>query len=112
MTATYRLLCDENAEPKVVSILEEDGHDTVYAPEVLGKGASDPEIATHARKNGRVVLTNDKDFLDTNRFSEVKVLYYSYNEASAHEISEAVNEVAEHVPDQSQLPRTVWLEVG
>jgi hypothetical protein len=56
-------------------------------------------------------LTNDKDFLDTNRYPDVTVLYYSYNEASAHEIAEAVGEVTEHVPEQSQLPRTVWLEL-
>jgi len=109
---SYRILCDENAEPQVVLYLERQGHTAVYVPEVLGKGATDAEIAERARKKDRVVLTNDKDFLDTNRFPNVTVLYYSYNEASAYEIAEAVEEVAENVPEQSQLPRTVWLELG
>ena len=108
---SYRILCDENAEPQVILHLEREGHEAVYAPDTLGKGATDAEIAEQARKNNRVVLTNDKDFLDTNRYPDVTVLYYSYNEASAHEIAEAVGEVTEHVPEQSQLPRTVWLEL-
>ena len=79
---SYRILCDENAEPQVILHLEREGHEAVYAPDTLGKGATDAEIAEQARKNDRVVLTNDKDFLDTNRYPDVTVLYYSYNEAS------------------------------
>lgn len=107
---TYRILCDENVEPQVSRYLEKQGHVSEYVPIVLGKGTTDEEIAQYAEKENFVVLTNDKDFLDDNRFPEVKVFYYSYSQTSAYDIAESVDEATSYFPDQGDLPRTVWLD--
>jgi len=106
----YRILCDENAEPQVVRYLERQGHTAVYVPEVLGKGVSDTEIARYAKENCYAVLTNDTDFLDDDRFPDIKVIYYPSIRSSAYEIAESVDEATEYIRDQEDLPRVLWLD--
>ncbi|MCX2819409.1 DUF5615 family PIN-like protein [Haladaptatus sp. F3-133] len=107
---TYRVVCDENLEPQVVRYLGKQGHEAVYVPDVLEKGVSDAEIARYARGNSYAVLTNDTDFLDDDRFPELKVLYYGSLQDSAYEIAEAVDEAGEYFPEHESLPQVLWLD--
>jgi hypothetical protein len=34
---SYRILCDENAEPQVILHLEREGHEAVYASDIRGR---------------------------------------------------------------------------
>lgn len=45
----------------MVDVLRADGHDVLYAVESL-RGATDDEILTRAFSEGRILLTEDKDF--------------------------------------------------
>lgn len=58
-----RILADENLKPAHVSALDAAGHEVKRVGEIVGKGASDPEVLAAARDSDRIVVTYDrKDF--------------------------------------------------
>ncbi len=57
-----RLLADMNISPKTVDALQQRGWDVIRVSQVLPKDAPDDEILNYARKEGRVVITQDLDF--------------------------------------------------
>ncbi len=56
-----KLLADECCDAALVTALRSDGHDVLYAVESL-RGAIDDEILGRANNEGRILLTEDKDF--------------------------------------------------
>lgn len=56
-----KLLADECCDKELVSKLRLEGHDVWYVPEFRA-GAGDDEILPLAVEEGRVLLTEDKDF--------------------------------------------------
>ena len=56
-----RLLIDANLGRKFTGLLKLAGHDAVYVNDLLPK-ASDEEILSFAKRENRIVITNDKDF--------------------------------------------------
>lgn len=105
----YRILVDENIDPGAAELLRERGHDTVNIEAVLEKGVGDSQIAEHARRHDRLVLTNDTDFLGPRRQHGISVLYCPENTMPAHEIAARVDEVGRMIPDQTDLPKITWL---
>jgi predicted nuclease of predicted toxin-antitoxin system len=57
-----RLLADMNVSPKTVDALQQRGWDGIRVSRVLPMDASDDEILGFARREGRVVVTQDLDF--------------------------------------------------
>ena len=60
--ADIRLLADMNISPQTVTFLQQQGWDIVRVSEVLPATASDSEILEFARREERVVVTQDLDF--------------------------------------------------
>ena len=56
-----KLLADENIKGRLIRWLRATGHDVTTAP----KGFKNSRLASLARGEGRVLLTNDTDFLNT-----------------------------------------------
>ena len=56
-----RLLADENIQASLVHALRQDGHDIAYVAELAG-GITDDEVLGVASRQGRILLTEDKDF--------------------------------------------------
>lgn len=56
-----RLLADENVPGAVVAALRQQGHDVAWIHEDA-PGSPDPEVLERAQREGRVVVTFDKDF--------------------------------------------------
>lgn len=56
-----KFLADENLESLIVEWLREQGHDVLYAAEVL-PSEEDPDLLGRASAEGRVLITNDLDF--------------------------------------------------
>jgi predicted nuclease of predicted toxin-antitoxin system len=56
-----KFLADECCDSALVDALREDGHDVVYATESL-RGVADEVLLARAFSDGRVLLTEDKDF--------------------------------------------------
>lgn len=64
MPSSHKLLADENVKAKLVKFLVEQGFDATQAP----KGLKDSELFASAVKEGRAILTHDKDFLNSARY--------------------------------------------
>jgi uncharacterized protein with PIN domain len=105
----YRIICDEHIEQQVVTYLGRDGHDAIHVETALSLSADDTDIAAYARKEGRVILTNDDDFLDANEFPEITVLYYPDNELPEYDLAVMVTELTTYYPTQADLPREVFV---
>lgn len=58
-----KLLVDENIPRSVIQILVEGGHD-VRAVGTVARGATDAEVVGLAVREGRVIVTVDKDFAE------------------------------------------------
>lgn len=56
-----RFLADECCDAGLVDALRGDGHDVLYVAETL-RGATDDEVLIRAFSEGRLLLTEDKDF--------------------------------------------------
>ena len=56
-----RLLADENVPGVVVAALRQQGHDVAWIREDA-PGSPDPDVLLRAQREGRVVVTFDKDF--------------------------------------------------
>jgi predicted nuclease of predicted toxin-antitoxin system len=56
-----KFLIDESTGVAVSNILKEMGFDSVSVAEIMG-GAGDEDIIEGAKKEERVIITNDKDF--------------------------------------------------
>jgi predicted nuclease of predicted toxin-antitoxin system len=57
------MLADESVEGEVVTRLRSEGHDVAYVPEASAS-IRDDEVLAQANGEGRVLLTEDKDFGD------------------------------------------------
>jgi predicted nuclease of predicted toxin-antitoxin system len=58
-----RWLADECVDAGLVGRLRGAGHDALYTAEIAS-GATDPQVIRRAHEDGRVLLTEDKDFGD------------------------------------------------
>jgi hypothetical protein len=56
-----RWLADECVDSALINGLRGAGHDTLYVAEIAS-GATDAEVLRPARNDGRLLLTEDKDF--------------------------------------------------
>jgi len=56
-----RFLADENFPRVAVAALEKAGHDVVWIRNAA-PGSTDPEVLSFATREGRILLTFDKDF--------------------------------------------------
>ncbi|MFB6229108.1 MAG: DUF5615 family PIN-like protein [Halobacteriales archaeon] len=106
---SYRILCDEHVEPQTTRYLSRSGHDAVHVRETLSLGVDDDSIAAYAVAEDRVLLTNDRGFLDETEYPGISVLCYTNNQASAYDLNAMIVELAEYYPTQSDLPRVVFL---
>ncbi len=60
-SAKLKFLVDESTGVQVTEALEADGYDAVYVGRVM-PGAKDKPILARAYAEGRILVTNDKDF--------------------------------------------------
>lgn len=58
----YRLLADENIQPKAISFLRDNGLDVLSVDEADLMGAADLSILDYAVNNNRIIITQDSDF--------------------------------------------------
>ena len=106
---SYRVLVGENLDPQTALFLRNRGHDALHVSEVLGSGTEDNAIAKYAREQEYVILTNDRDFVALERTNELRVVLVADNDMPAHEIANTVDELAELVPESTDLDRVTWV---
>lgn len=101
----YRILADEHVEPSTRGYLRQLGHDVEWVGDVpeLGLGASDDEILVYSRRDDRLILTQDDDFLtDLDPSAGGNVLLPWDQSLSSREVGDVVDTMARYVP-QSEV---------
>jgi len=63
-----RFLIDENVSPDVASVLREKGYNVHTVGEVRFGGRGDEAVFQYAKKEDRILITGDRDFLNRRRF--------------------------------------------
>lgn len=58
----YPIVTDENIHPRVVAYLRDRGFDVLDVKEQGWHGMDDKEVLVRAHREGRVVISHDKDF--------------------------------------------------
>lgn len=106
---SYRILCDEHVAPQTTRYLNRSGHEAIHVQEALSLGVDDSDIATYAVAEERVLLTNDRGFLDLTEYPDLTVFCYTDNRASAYELTAMIETVTTYYPSQDDLPRVVFL---
>ncbi|WP_458190271.1 DUF5615 family PIN-like protein [Haladaptatus sp. NG-WS-4] len=102
---SFRVLLDENVERQAMQMLTKMGHDTEMVVDVdeLGPGTDDATIAAYAKREDRLVLTVDDDFLtEIDETDHAGVLFQVDDRLTAHEVASIVDVVATHL-DQSDI---------
>jgi uncharacterized protein with PIN domain len=98
---TYRLLADENVERPLVYKLRNYGHDVEYVDELgdHGKDTDDLRLAAYTKREDRLLLTYDNDFVHDISESELRgVLFVQEESAASGKIADAVDRMAEFYP--------------
>jgi len=63
-----RFLIDESLGVEAARVISDHGVDAIYVGDVGLAGRSDEDVAAYAKREGRIILTHDRDFLDDRRF--------------------------------------------
>jgi predicted nuclease of predicted toxin-antitoxin system len=90
--AKARFYADENFPPKAAAILRDLGARVVTAQEAGLVGHPDENHVAYARKNGFVLVTCDRDFLDERRHPLIQcpaIFVFDFGSASTPEIRRA-----------------------
>lgn len=106
---TVRFLCDENVEEETLVHLRNEGIQAVHVSEKPGSSAPDPSVANTAIEEDAILLTNDSDFLDRERFPELRAFYYPRNDLPAHRVADRIVRVIDSYPDVESLPDVFFL---
>lgn len=99
-----RFLADESCDDLVVRSLTDSGHDVVLVRERL-PGGSDDEVMKLARDEGRILLTEDKDFgrlFFASSISESGVILIRYPPAARSELGAEVASLIQESKDRLQ----------
>lgn len=108
-----RLLADENVSRGVVSALRRAGFDVVDLKQKRYSGLADQDILALAAREGRVIVTHDKDFADPGLFLSRKhpgVLLLRFPDPKPENVVPHLLRVLEQIP--SKRFRNSVIEVG
>jgi predicted nuclease of predicted toxin-antitoxin system len=103
MSRTIRFHLDENCTTAIAEGLRRHGIDVTTTPEVGLMGATDEQQAAHALAEGRVIFTQDKDFLRLGAVGveHAGIVYCRQHKRSIGDIIRGLVEIWENMaPDQ------------
>lgn len=105
----WRFLVDEDTDTDVAAVLADRGHDAVTVETAIGKGKPDARVARYARESDRVLVTTDRDFLDSELNAGLRVLLVSADDADGDAIAEKADELAGLTETPNALKRVTWV---
>ncbi|MBA7606195.1 hypothetical protein ES703_13343 [subsurface metagenome] len=102
---------DENLPADVAEILEQSGYDTTTVLNQQLGGASDIEITSFCRKEGRALITLDTDFANIRNYPPQKfpglIVLHLYRQDKPH-VLEIIRRLVETLSAE-QLDRRLWI---
>ena len=110
-----RFLMDESVDNRVASLLRSAGYNAVYAEAAGLKGHPDENVFAFAKRENRVLITHDPDFLDDRRFSPQQnpgLIVIPGAEGNRRLILDCINAILLIVGHQRDLCGQRWGESG
>lgn len=105
-------VADEHVPQTVVNALRSNGYDVHRAQDTYGAGTDDKDLLKASTENGRVILTNDRDFARLAREIEHSgVILYNDQELRPRDVVRAIVRI-ERGHSNSLDNRTVGLKGG
>lgn len=102
-----RFLLDENVHRKLLIALAGWGHDAV----VIGSGSKDKEVAEQSKRELRIVLTHDVDFLNASLYpfgSHGGIVVIRLNPARLDQITKVLQQSLSDIPE-GVLANKTWI---
>ena len=98
-----RFLVDESVDIRIGAYLVSVGHDATTVAEDYEPSIADTEVLDHARREGRVVITNDRDFGELvfrHHQAHSGVIYFRLGTFELAPMIRRLNAVLDRFPDQ------------
>lgn len=111
MSRTIRFHLDENCPQAIADGLRRRGIDVTTTPEASLRGATDEEQTAHALAEGRVVFTQDRDFLHINAagIPHAGIVYCRQRKRSIGGIIQGLTEIWELMEPAEMVNWLVYL---
>ena len=103
-----RFLADENIHAKLLPFSREAGHDIRF----VAKGTADPKVAALAKAEGRIILTHDMDFANTDRHplsSHSGVILIRINPLYLNKMKAALTNLFQSIPESELSNRLFFV---
>ena len=107
--APLRLLADEHVDSAYVTVLRSNGYDVATVGPGYEPGTDDEELLELAVEDGRVVLTNDRDFVELARTCDHPGVFVFEQGTPAGRLGRAIERVDRYVPADERENALVWL---
>lgn len=108
---TISLLADEHVRRAYVTALRSTGYDVLTVDQRFEYGGTDREIITGCRNDGRVVLTNDTDFVHLAvELDHAGVIMYQQYDHPPRSIVRAIGRIDRHLSTPEFENHVEWLE--
>lgn len=105
----WRFLVDEDTDTDTANELAARGFEAETVASALGKGVPDSSVVAFARRENRIRITTDRDFLVPSRRRGIRVLMVADDRASGSELAERAAELATRAEDPSDLQPVTWI---
>lgn len=111
---TVRVFFDENRARRLVQALVDAFPGSVHVEDVLGRGATDESIWTHALEAGFVIVTKDEDFqrLSVLRGAPPKVVWIRLGNCSTSQVADLLRRNRELVERFLEHEEATFLALG
>ncbi|MDZ7689334.1 MAG: DUF5615 family PIN-like protein [Halobacteriales archaeon] len=104
------IVADEHVQSAVINALRSKGYEVRHAPEKYGQGDDDPELLRNCADDGRILLTNDRDFVRlADETDHSGVIIYTDQEVSPREVLRAIIRIDEAYTNNLEN-QTVWIQ--
>lgn len=102
---------DEHVDSAFVTALRAEGYAVSTVNEDYEQGLSDEDHLVVCRKLGRVVITNDDDFVELGRHVEhAGIIRYSDQDLRPGEFVRAIRRIDSHISPEGMCDHIEWLE--
>lgn len=105
------LLADEHVKRAFITALRANGYDVAAVHEEYPGGLGDAELLDRCLDEGRIMLTNDDDFVRLARTRDhAGIVAYSDQNCSPAEIVRGITRIDRHLDDEAMRNHVEWLE--
>lgn len=105
----WRFLVDEDTAAQTAMELADRGVEAVTVADALQKGEPDASVVEFAKREHRILITADREFLDPAHRHDIQVFMVADNRTSGAALAERVAELVALAADPDDLKPVTWI---